>query len=104
MSNLLFVLYHDFSANSAIHVHNFANHLADTGHNVAVTIPNGNEIGAALGLQRYRACHYSDVDGVWAQLFANALPPDLVHAWTPRENVRLFCEKILGLCSPLLFI
>ena len=29
--------------------------------------------------------------------FPTAARPDVVHAWTPRENVRLFCEKLAGL-------
>jgi glycosyltransferase involved in cell wall biosynthesis len=104
MSNILFVLYHDFSANSAIHVHHFANHLTDSGHNVAVAIPQGDETGPALGEQLYQVCFFPEVDGNWSHLFRNGLPPDVLHAWTPRENVRLFCEKIRGLCSPLLFV
>jgi glycosyltransferase involved in cell wall biosynthesis len=104
VSNILFVLYHDFSANSAVHVHNFANQLAGSGHTVAVAIPNGDATGSALGEQNYSVVLYHAVDGNWARVFSNGLPPDLLHAWTPRENVRLFCEKVRSLCSPLLFI
>ena len=104
MSNILFALYHDFSANSAVHVHNFANHLARAGHNVAVAIPNGNDSGTALGEQLYTVCRFPEADGNWSRLFANESPPEVLHAWTPRENVRLFCEKIRGLCSPRVFI
>ena len=39
MSNVLFALYHDFSANSAVHVHNFANQLAAFVHSVCVAVP-----------------------------------------------------------------
>jgi len=104
VSNILFVLYHDFSANSAVHVHNFANRLADFGHGVAVAIPSDDDTGSALGEQNYRVFAYHDVDGDWARVFSNGLPPDILHAWTPRENVRLFCEKVRALCSVLLFI
>jgi glycosyltransferase involved in cell wall biosynthesis len=104
VSNILFVLYHDFSANSAVHVHNFANQLAGSGHSVAVAIPNGDDTGSALGEQRYAVLAYDEVDGSWPRVFSNGLPPDVLHAWTPRENVRLFCEKIRTLCSALLFI
>lgn len=104
MSNILFVLYHDFSANSAVHVHNFANQLAGSGHGVAVAIPNGDDTGSALGEQRYSVLAYYEIDGNWTRVFANGLPPDILHAWTPRENVRLCCEKIRPLCSALLFI
>ena len=104
MSNILFVLYHDFSANSAVHVHNFANQLAGSGHSVAVAIPGGDDTGSALGEQHYSVLAYHEVDGNWARVFSNGLPPGILHAWTPRENVRLFCEKVRAMCSPLLFI
>jgi glycosyltransferase involved in cell wall biosynthesis len=104
VSNILFALYHDFSANSAIHVHSFANELTALGHRVAVAIPNGENTGAALGEQDYTSVFYQDVDGNWGRLFGNDHPPDVLHAWTPRENVRLFCEKVRALSSPLIFI
>ena len=104
MSNILFVLYHDFSANSAVQVHNFANRLADAGHSIAVAIPNDDDTGSSLGEQNYCVLTYPDADGDWARVFSDGLPPDILHAWTPRENVRLFCEKIRALCSVLLFI
>lgn len=99
MRNVLFVLYYDFSANSAIHVHNFANRLAESGHGVAVAVPKNKETGVNLGEQSYTAVNYHEVDGEWANLFANGKPPEIVHAWTPREIVRLFCEKLAGLCQ-----
>jgi glycosyltransferase involved in cell wall biosynthesis len=104
VSNLLFVLYHDFSANSAVHVHNFANRLAASGYSVAVAIPSDDDTGSALGEQNYRVCAYHEVDGNWTRTFSDGRPPSILHAWTPRENVRLFCEKIRALCSVLLFI
>jgi glycosyltransferase involved in cell wall biosynthesis len=104
MSNVLFVLYHDFSANSAVHVHNFANELAARGHETSVAIPEGQDDGVSLGPQDYSVRRFSEVDGNWANIFPNGHPPDIVHAWTPRENVRLFCEKIAGFCSFALFI
>jgi hypothetical protein len=87
-----------------VHVHNFANQLVGSGHSVAVAIPNGDDTGSALGGQRYSVLAYPEVDGSWTRVFSNGLPPDVLHAWTPRENVRLFCEKVRALCSALLFI
>jgi glycosyltransferase involved in cell wall biosynthesis len=104
MSNVLFVLYHDFSANSAVHVHNFANELAARGHETSVAIPEGPDDGASLGAQDYSVRRFAEVDGNWANIFPTGHPPDIVHAWTPRENVRLFCEKLAGFCSFALFI
>jgi glycosyltransferase involved in cell wall biosynthesis len=104
VSNILFALYHDFSANSAVHVHNFANQLAALGHSTAVAIPEDNDRGAGLGEQDYSVQRFDEVVGDWSRLFANGRPPDLVHAWTPRENVRLFCEKLAGICDFSLFV
>ena len=92
--NVLFVLYHDFSANSAIHVHNFANQLAQRQHHVAVAVPGNKETASNLGPQLYSTLTFSEWSGGWRRYFANDRPPDVVHAWTPRENVRLFCEKL----------
>jgi glycosyltransferase involved in cell wall biosynthesis len=104
MSNILFVLYHDFSANSAVHVHNFANQLASLGDATAVAIPEGADTGGSLGEQNYSVRRFVEVDGDWARIFENGRGPDVVHAWTPRENVRLFCEKLAGFCSFALFV
>lgn len=104
MHNILFVLYYDFTANSAIHVHNFANQLAGFGHSVAVAVPKNKETVTNLGEQHYAVAEFREVDGAWDKLFANGQGPDVVHAWTPREIVRLFCEKIAGLCRFALVI
>lgn len=94
MSNILFVLYHDFTSNSAIHVHGFANQLVAFGHSVAVAVPDNKETAGNLGKRSYNTGTFADYDGRWSAFFENAQPPDVVHAWTPRENVRLFCEKL----------
>jgi len=104
VSNILFVLYHDLSANSAVHVHNFANQLAALGHSTSVAFPEGTDSGSGLGAQNYSVHRFAEVDGDWSRVFRNSQPPDVIHAWTPRENVRLFCEKIRSLCSASLFI
>ena len=104
MSNILFALYHDFSANSAVHVHNFANQLAALGHSTAVAIPEDRETGGGLGPQHYSVHRFSQVDGNWGRVFPDGRSPDVVHAWTPRENVRLFCEKLAGFCTFSLFV
>lgn len=104
MSNILFALYHDFSANSAVHVHNFANELAALGHSTAVAIPQDDDAGSSLGEQSYTIHRFDRIDGEWSHVFPNGQPPDMVHAWTPRENVRLFCEKLAGFCDFSLFV
>ena len=97
--NILFVLYHDFGANSAIHVHNFANQLVVFGHRVAVTVPTNKTSCENLGPRNYATANFSEISGDWLRLFKDGRPPELVHAWTPRENVRRLCEKLRRLCS-----
>lgn len=104
MSNILFALYHDFSANSAVHVHNFANQLNALGHSAAVAIPQDKDRGVALGPQNYSIQRFDQVDGDWSRIFPDGRAPEIVHAWTPRENVRLFCEKLAGFCDYSLFL
>jgi glycosyltransferase involved in cell wall biosynthesis len=104
VSNILFVLYHDFTANSAVHVHNFANQLAALGHSTAVAIPAHGQTGGGLGPQHYRVGRFDEIDDTWSILFPDGRPPAIVHAWTPRENVRLFCEKLAGFCEFALLV
>lgn len=104
MSNILFALYHDFSANSAVHVHNFANQLNSLGHSTAVAIPEDKDTGATLGTQNYSVRRFDQVDGDWTRVFPDGRAPDIVHAWTPRENVRLFCEMLADFCDFTLFV
>src|SRR5205814_578534 len=47
---------------------------------------------------------FDQVDGEWSRVFPDGRAPEIVHAWTPRENVRLFCEKLAGICSYTLFV
>ncbi len=96
--NILFVLYKDFTANSAIHVHNFAKQLATLNHATAVTVPNDKETVAVLGERAYSIANFAEVAPPWSNLFPNGKPPEVVHAWTPREQVRRFCEQLSRVC------
>lgn len=91
LMNILFVLYHDFSTASAIHVHNFANSLVKFGCSVTVAVPFNKD-----SVERYFAhdFKYNCVD--YADLINSRIDfePEIVHAWTPRENIRIFCGTI----------
>jgi glycosyltransferase involved in cell wall biosynthesis len=82
-----------------VQVHNFANQLATFGHSVAVALPWGDDTGGHLGEQKYTVRYFSQIEGEWSRIFSNGASPDVVHAWTPRENVRLFCEKLAAHCN-----
>jgi len=85
--NILFVLYDGYHSNSATYVVGYARALAREGHGVAVAIPDSGP-ECFEGCERYnfnRVTHGQIARGF---TFPNGGPPDIVHAWTPRENVR----------------
>ena len=91
--NVLFVLYHDFTSNSAPHVNSLANALADLGVQSAVCIPENIASFAAMGFTaRYQPLLFADVLAGKLK-FSDGRGPDIVHAWTPREVNRRFLEK-----------
>lgn len=100
--NLLFVNYHDFRSNSAIHIFNLAEHLGRRGLSCAVCVPDRKETARDLGAHSFSALEFEDArDGRFG--FANGRGPDLIHAWTPREGVRrLTCELAATWSAPYL--
>ena len=86
--NVLFVLYHDFTSNSAFQVHCLANELVKLGYVCSVAVPGNKESVARIGsAPRYSPILFSEV---------NPNLPDVVHCWTPREIVRQFHERVFG--------
>lgn len=85
--NILFVLYDGYHSNSATFVVAYANALAGQGHSVAVAIPESSpEVGRGPYRKDFQRVTHRQISCGFA--FPNGLPPDVVHAWTPRENVR----------------
>ena len=88
--NILFVCHNDFASNSMNHIAGFARGLGALGHGCAVAIPD--HYAASLETLEphppFRPVLFSatwnDVD----ELFPDRQPADVIHAWTPRENVR----------------
>lgn len=98
MVNILFVLYHDFSSNSATHVHNFANSLARLGASCVVAVPNNKESVSVIGQPLYQPMTFGELKSI-ENRFKDSRGPDIIHAWTPREIVRTFCEKVKNIYS-----
>jgi glycosyltransferase involved in cell wall biosynthesis len=93
--NILFVNYHHFRSNSAVHIFNLANELVDLGVDAAVCVPDRVRTVKRIGQPRFRAFDFDGaLDGT--QLFANESGPTLVHAWTPRENVRDLTKRLVS--------
>lgn len=91
--NILFVLYGDFTCNSALHVAALANELIDRGYDCVVAGPSHKETITALPRARFMAIEFAEWENL-PDYFVDRKGPTLVHAWTPRENVRIFTERI----------
>lgn len=84
--NILFILPGSFAANSALHVAGLANELAAIGHRCAVAVAHDPETLAHHYRPAFTALtHAQAAAGV---VFADGRGPDVIHAWTTRENVR----------------
>ena len=92
MLNVLFVMYHDFTANSAVHVFHWANELSAQGVSCAVAVPDNPKSINVLGDARFGVLAFDELGK--ENIFPNGQGPDIVHAWTPRENVRRFCLRL----------
>lgn len=90
--NLLFVLHGSFASNSALHVTALANELAAMGHACVVAVTHDV---ATLDRQRgtrFRGILHTEAAAVLT--YADRRGPDLVHAWTTRENVRRLTQAL----------
>lgn len=93
MKNILIVSHSHFPSNSSIHVHYFANELIKLGLDCVVAVPyDKNSINTLKG-NLYSVTQYDEIDKI-ADFFCDRNPPDLVHAWTPREHIRKYCYAL----------
>lgn len=86
--NVLFILYHGMACNSAHHVTSLAKRLSAQGDQCVVAVPDahgtaGAGVDGALRIVTYHCLSHA------CELFPGDRSPDVVVAWTPRENVRL---------------
>ncbi len=92
--NILYVLPGSFASNSALHVAALANELAAAGHACAVAVPHDVETLAHHDRPSFRGLTYAEAES--GDAFADGRGPDLVHAWTTRENVRQLTQVLRG--------
>ena len=84
---VLFVNYHDFSSNSAIHIFNLAEQLHQLGVDSSVAVPSNADAVSLIGVPSFAAIDFKSARrGRYGYRDGGA--PDLIHAWTPREGVR----------------
>jgi glycosyltransferase involved in cell wall biosynthesis len=92
--NVLFVNHNDFRSNSAVHIANLANHLEELGVSCGVAVPRDARRSArGLGQHRFHRLDYKRV-GRGMFDFADGEPPNVIHAWTPREGVRKLTTEL----------
>ena len=90
--NLLFILPGSFASNSALHVAALANELTRAGHACSVAVAHDLATLAHHAAPAFRGLLHREAEtGV---TFADGRGPDLIHAWTTRENVRRLAEQL----------
>lgn len=77
-------------SNSGIHIFNLANQLSSLGVKCTVCVPNQKESADILGKRVFDLFNFDETKHV-----LQAGQVDLVHAWTPREGVRLMTEAFV---------
>lgn len=87
--NFLFVNYGDFTSNSLNHIGAFANRLTLMGHACVVAVPENPETISVIPQPLFTPTTFAGALST-EPLFPDRRPADVVHAWTPRENVREF--------------
>lgn len=100
--NLLFVLHGSFGSNSALHVAAIANELAAAGHACVVAAPHEIETLAHHVKPRFLGLTFAGAEAGIA--FPDGRGPDVIHAWTTRENVRRLTQKIAARHQPKLVV
>ena len=89
---ILFVHHGTFAANSMNHIGPFANELKKQGHEIVITLPELDPTFKVFPYPLVPAFAYDDF--LENPFRFEGEGPDIVHAWTPREIVRHFCEKL----------
>lgn len=88
--NILFVLYGDLSSNSANPLALYARELCVHGHSCSAAIPNNLESARQFSNPAFHPVLFRDALNNPESIFPDGRPADVIHAWTPRENVRRF--------------
>jgi glycosyltransferase involved in cell wall biosynthesis len=101
--NILFVLYGDFSANSALHIASLANELIAIGYDCVVAVPSHKETVGALAQADFMALEFEELPAL-SRYFKDGRGPRVVHAWTSRENVRKFTQQVAARYGSAVFV
>lgn len=94
--NVLFALYGDLSTNSAVPLGLHARELHRRGHACAVAVPPGLASAIEPPDPALRVVDYGHALANPEAAFPDGRPADVLHAWSPRECVRLFVTGYLA--------
>ena len=92
-TNILFVLFGDFTSNSAYHVTALANALIERGFDCIVTVPDHPETIEAQPTARFLGIEFSQLENLH-HFYSDGKGPAVTHVWTPRESVRQCWQKL----------
>jgi glycosyltransferase involved in cell wall biosynthesis len=94
IQNVLLVSHCDFTGNSALHAYSIATELHRRGLSPAIAVPENPGSVSDLGEPPFPVLTFRDV-GKGRLDFPNGGPPDVVHAFTPRERVRKLTVELV---------
>jgi glycosyltransferase involved in cell wall biosynthesis len=92
--NVVLVSHCDFDGNSALHVYAIASELHRRGLSPIMAVPDHAEGVADVGRPAFPVLTYAETHSS-ALRFPDGRGPDLVHAWTPRELVRMLTVALV---------
>jgi glycosyltransferase involved in cell wall biosynthesis len=94
IQNVLLVSHCDFTGNSAFHAYSIASELHRRGLSAAIAVPENPGSVSDLGEPPFPVLTFRDVRKGRLD-FPDGGPPDLVHAFTPRERVRKLTVELV---------
>jgi glycosyltransferase involved in cell wall biosynthesis len=92
---ILFVLYGNFTTNTATPLSRFARELTLLGHECVIAIPSEINTAALCDTTGFKPMLYSEVLDQEGKIFSNDSRADIIHACTPRIGVQKFLQSYL---------
>lgn len=94
--NILFILYGDFTTNTANPVTLFTRELQALGHECVIAVPSGLKSADGHDQSTFIPMLYEEVLSKGGKVFTNKSAPDIVHACTLRIGVVKFLSEFLS--------
>ncbi|MDA3896716.1 MAG: methyltransferase domain-containing protein [Desulfobacteraceae bacterium] len=94
---IIFAIYHSFDSQSAIHVFHLANELCRRGFECFVCVPSNTASVSHIGCPAFVPLTFDEALSPGSPLMQSHSQKTLIHAWTPRENVRIFTLRLAKL-------